>query len=167
MIFDDIRCFGTLEVYDDLADSKSLQKLGIEPLSNAMTPDYFKKLLASSKREIKSVLLDQKVIAGLGNIYVSEILFRSRIHPQRNAGSIKNKEWPLIIKYTKYILEEAIKNNGTTISDFRRVDEKTGTFQQFLQVYDKKEQPCTECRTPIQRIVQQQRSTFFCPECQR
>ena len=167
MIFDDIRCFGTLEVYDDLADSKSLQKLGIEPLSNAMTPDYFKKHLASSKREIKSVLLDQKVIAGLGNIYVSEILFRSRIHPQRSTGSIKKKEWPLIIKYTKSILEEAIKNNGTTISDFRRVDEKTGAFQQFLKVYDKKEQPCTECGTPIQRIVQQQRSTFFCPECQR
>ncbi|HBD28746.1 MAG TPA: DNA-formamidopyrimidine glycosylase, partial [Deltaproteobacteria bacterium] len=104
---------------------------------------------------------------GLGNIYVSEILFRSRIHPQRSAGSINKREWSLIIKYTKYILQEAIKNNGTTISDFRRVDDKTGAFQQFLQVYDKKEQPCTECGTPIQRIVQQQRSTFFCPECQR
>jgi formamidopyrimidine-DNA glycosylase len=167
MIFDDIRCFGTLEVYDDLADSKSLQKLGIEPLSKAMTLGYLKKNLESSKREIKSVLLDQKIIAGLGNIYVSEILFHSRIHPQRSAGSINEREWSLIIKYTKYILQEAIKNNGTTISDFRRVDDKTGAFQQFLQVYDKKEQPCTECRTPIQRIVQQQRSTFFCPECQR
>ena len=167
MIFDDIRCFGTLEVYDDLADSKSLQKLGIEPLSNAMTPEYFKKHLASSKREIKSVLLDQTVVAGLGNIYVSEILFRSRIHPQRSTGSITKKEWSLIIKHTKYILKAAIKNNGTTISDFRRVDDKTGKFQQFLQVYEKKEQPCTECGTPIHRIVQQQRSTFFCPECQK
>jgi len=166
MIFDDIRCFGTLEIFDDLVESKSLQKLGIEPFSNAMTPDFFNELLSASKREIKSVLLDQKIIAGLGNIYVSEILFRSRIHPQRSSDSIKNKEWPRIIKNTKDILEEAIKNNGTTISDFRRVDEKTGKFQQFLQVYDKKEKPCTECGTPIQRIVQQQRSTFFCPACQ-
>ena len=91
MIFDDIRCFGTLEVCGDLADSKSLQKLGIEPLSTAMTPGYFNKHLAASKREIKSVLLDQKIIAGLGNIYVSEILFRSRINPQRSTGSIKKK----------------------------------------------------------------------------
>ena len=73
----------------------------------------------------------------------------------------------MLIKYTKFILKEAIKNNGTTISDFRRVDDKTGTFQQFLKVYDKKEKPCTECGVPIKRIVQQQRSTFFCPECQK
>ena len=167
MIFDDIRCFGTLEVYDDLDDSKSLLKLGIEPLSNAINPSFFSKRLASSKREIKSVLLDQKIVAGLGNIYVSEILFHARIHPQRSAGSIKKKEWSMLIKYTKFILKEAIKNNGTTISDFRRVDDKTGTFQQFLKVYDKKEKPGTECGVPIKRIVQQQRSTFFCPECQK
>ena len=166
MIFDDIRCFGTLEVYDNLADSKSLLKLGIEPLSSDLTSDFFMKRLASSKRAIKTVLLDQKIVVGLGNIYVSEILFRSRIHPQRSAGSIGKKEWPLIIKYTKKILVEAIENNGTTISDFRRVDDKTGKFQQFLQVYDKNNHPCAKCGVPIQRIVQQQRSTFFCPKCQ-
>ena len=167
MIFDDIRCFGTLEVYDKLADSKSLLKLGIEPLSVEMKPKFFIKRLESSKREIKTVLLDQKIVVGLGNIYVSEILFRSGIHPQRAAGNLLKKDWTKIIKFTQSILAEAIKNNGTTISDFRRVDDKTGTFQKFLQVYGKNDQACPQCNGPIQRIVQQQRSTFFCPECQK
>ena len=167
MIFDDIRCFGTLEVYDNLADSKSLLKLGIEPLSAELNPNYFIKRMSSSKREIKTVLLDQKIVVGLGNIYASEILFRSRIHPQRPAGQLLKKEWTKIIKNTQSILKEAIKNNGTTISDFRRVDDKTGKFQQFLQVYGKNKQACPKCDVPIQRIVQQQRSTFFCPECQK
>ena len=167
LIFDDIRCFGTLEVYDKLADSKSLIKLGIEPLSVEMNPNFFIKRMASSKREIKPVLLDQKIVVGLGNIYVSEILFRSRIHPQHVAGKLLKKDWTKIIMYTQSILEEAIKNNGTTISDFRRVDDKTGEFQNFLQVYGKNNQACPVCNVPIQRIVQQQRSTFFCPECQK
>ena len=167
MIFDDVRCFGTLEFYENLTDSKALKKLGIEPFSEDFNLNYFKSKFASSKREIKSIMLDQKIIAGLGNIYVSEILFRSKINPRRSSETIRKKEWAQIIKYTQFILEEAIKNNGTTISDFRRVDDKTGKFQKFLKVYDKKEQPCPDCGIPIQRIVQQQRSTFFCPGCQR
>ena len=167
MIFDDIRCFGTLEVYDNLSDSKSLCKLGIEPLSAEMIPNFFIKRMESSTREIKTVLLDQKIVVGLGNIYVSEILFRSRIHPQRAAGTLLKKDWTKIIKYTQSILEDAIKNNGTTISDFRRVDDKTGKFQQFLKVYGKDNQACLECNVPIQRIVQQQRSTFYCRQCQK
>ena len=167
MIFDDIRCFGTLEVYDKLTHSKPLLKLGIEPLSAELNPDFFIKKMSSSKREIKTVLLDQKIVVGIGNIYASEILFRSKIHPQRPAGKLLKKEWVRIVKYTQSILEEAIKNNGTTISDFRRVDDKTGKFQQFLQVYGKHEQACPICEVPILRIVQQQRSTFFCSKCQK
>ena len=113
------------------------------------------------------ILLDQKIVVGLGNIYVSEILFRSRINPQLASGKILKKEWTKIIKHTQNILKEAIENNGTTISDFRRVDDKTGAFQEFLQVYGKNNQPCPECGVTIQRIVQQQRSTFFCSECQK
>ena len=167
MIFDDVRCFGTLEVYEKLSDSQALNKLGIEPFSEDLNVNYFKSKVASSKREIKSILLDQQIIAGLGNIYVSEILFRSKISPLRTSETIRNKEWSQIIKYTQSVLEEAIENNGTTISNFRRVDDKTGKFQKFLKVYDKKEKPCPNCGIPIQRIVQHQRSTFFCPECQQ
>ncbi len=166
MIFDDVRCFGTLEVYQKLSDSKSLNKLGIEPLSENLTVNYFKSKVSASKREVKSILLDQQIIAGLGNIYVSEILFRSRISPLRITQTISQKEWAHIIKHTQSVLKDAIENNGTTISDFRRVDDKTGKFQQFLKVYDKKDQPCTNCGIPIQRIIQQQRSTFFCSKCQ-
>ena len=167
MIFDDVRCFGTLEFYEKLDDSKALCKLGIEPFADDLNANYFISQLVSSTREVKSILLDQKIIAGLGNIYVSEILFRSKINPRRSAGKIRKTEWSEIIKFTQEVLGEAIENNGTTISDFRRVDDKTGKFQQFLKVYDKNEQPCPDCGVPIQRIVQQQRSTFFCPECQR
>ena len=166
MIFDDVRCFGTLEVYQKMSDSKALNKLGIEPFSKDLNVNYLKSKVASSKREVKSILLDQQIIAGLGNIYVSEILFHAKISPLRITETIRNKEWSQIIKFTQAVLKKAIENNGTTISDFRRVDDKTGKFQQFLKVYDKKEQPCPDCGVPIQKIVQQQRSTFFCPECQ-
>ena len=167
LIFDDLRCFGTLEIQKKLDDSKSLFKLGIEPLSKEMHSNYFIKKLSKSKRNIKSILLDQKIVAGLGNIYVSEILFRSCIHPQSAVRKLNEKDWNKIIKYTQIILEEAIKNNGTSISDFRRINDKTGKFQKFLQVYGKKNQPCPKCGIPIQRVVQQQRSTFFCLGCQK
>ena len=167
LIFEDIRCFGTLEIQKKLDNSNSLIKLGIEPLSKEMEPRFFLKKLSKSKREIKSILLDQKIIAGLGNIYASEILFRSCIHPKSQVSNLQKNDWKNIVKFTQTILEEAVKNNGTTISDFRRVDDKTGEFQQFLKVYGKTNQPCPKCGIPIQRIVQQQRSTFFCLECQK
>ncbi len=167
LIFDDVRCFGTLEIQKNLNNSNSLIKLGIEPLSKEMSPRFFLRKLSKSKRKIKSVLLDQKIVAGLGNIYVSEILFRSGINPQSEVCQLQKKDWIKIIKFTRTILEEAVRNNGTTISDFRRVDDKTGKFQQFLQVYGKTNQPCPKCGIPIQRIIQQQRSTFFCLDCQK
>ena len=167
LFFDDVRCFGTLEIQKNLNASKSLLKLGIEPLSKEMNPNFFLKKLSNSKREIKSVLLDQKIVAGLGNIYVSEILFRSKIHPKSEVCNLQRNDWRNIAKYSQIILKKAIKNNGTTISDFRRVDDKTGKFQQFLRVYGKANQPCPKCGIPIQRIIQQQRSTFFCLECQK
>ena len=167
LFFEDVRCFGTLEIQKNLDDSNSIIKLGIEPLSKEMNPNFFLKKLSKSKREIKSVLLDQKIVAGLGNIYVSEILFGSGIHPQSEVCNLQKKDWGNIVKYTQIILEKALKNNGTTISDFRRIDDKTGKFQQFLKVYGKNNQPCPKCGIPIQRIVQQQRSTFFCLDCQK
>ena len=167
LIFDDVRCFGTLEIQKNLDNSNSLIKLGVEPLSKDMSPIFFLKKLSKSKREIKSVLLDQKIVAGLGNIYASEILYSSGIHPQCEVCYLQKKDWEKIVKNTRIILEKAVENNGTTISDFRRVDDKTGKFQKFLKVYGKTNKPCPRCGVPIQRIIQQQRSTFFCLECQK
>lgn len=166
MIFDDMRCFGTLELVKSLKDWPKLEKLGVEPLSQELTVPYLKGCFAKSTNSIKNLLLDQSKIAGIGNIYASEILFDAQIDPMREGKSIKTKEYQRIIQATQEILETAIHKNGTSISDFRQVDEKTGEFQNFLKVYDKTEKPCPRCSTPIQRIVQQQRSSFYCPSCQ-
>ena len=123
--------------------------------------------MKASSKEIKPFLLDQRLVAGIGNIYASEILFASGVLPQRNSHSLKKKEVQAIVENTRQILLSAIEHNGTSVSDFRQVDEKTGEFQNFLRVYDKASQPCPRCKVPLQRIVQQQRSTFFCIGCQK
>jgi formamidopyrimidine-DNA glycosylase len=123
--------------------------------------------LKASSKEIKPFLLDQRLVAGIGNIYASEILFASGVLPQRSSHSLKKKEVQAIVENTRRILLSAIEYNGTSVSDFRQVDEKTGEFQNFLQVYDKESQSCPRCEVPLQRIVQQQRSTFFCIGCQK
>ena len=106
------------------------------------------------------------LFCGLGNIYASEVLYRCGINPCRKAKNIKLKEWELIVDQTRKVLNEAIEKNGTSISDFRKVDEKTGEFQNFLRVYECEGKPCISCGMLIQRIVQQQRSSYFCPGCQ-
>ena len=167
MVFSDVRCFGTLEVLDTLEESAALANLGLEPLTPEFTPGSLRDPFQRTSRNIKSVLLDQRVVVGIGNIYASEILYRIGVHPERPAQQIQPKERKQLVAATKSVLEEAIAMNGTSISDFRRVDDKTGEFQEFLRVYGKDGSPCTTCGTPIQRIVQQQRSSFFCPTCQQ
>ena len=115
---------------------------------------------------MKPLLLDQGLLAGLGNIYSSEVLFRCGINPCRKGKRVKLREWEKLVDETRSVLNEAIEKNGTSISDFRRVDEKTGEFQNFLRVYEREGKPCVNCGMPVQRIVQQQRSSYFCPGCQ-
>jgi formamidopyrimidine-DNA glycosylase len=166
LIFTDLRCFGTLELFPSVADIPKLRQLGPEPLSEHFNAAYLQPLLQKTPRAIKPLLLDQRLVAGLGNIYASEILFAAGIHPERRANTLQKQETEQMIAQTKRILGLAIDKNGTSVSDFRQVDEKTGEFQNFLQVYDKAEQPCVRCQTPLQRIVQAQRSTYFCMSCQ-
>ncbi len=166
LVFEDMRCFGTLEWFPDEASIPQLQKLGPEPLSEAFEPVGLQNALARTRRAIKPVLLDQRVVAGIGNIYASEILFRARIHPETEARTLRKAACTRLVHETREVLTEALAHNGTSISDFRRVDDKTGEFQEFLRVYQRETLPCRVCGTPIQRSVQQQRSTFFCPTCQ-
>ena len=112
------------------------------------------------------LLLDQGLLAGLGNIYASEVLFRCGINPCRKGKRVKLREWGKLVAETRSVLNEAIEKNGTSISDFRRVDEKTGEFQNFLRVYEREGKPCVSCGMPVRRIVQQQRSSYFCSGCQ-
>lgn len=163
LYFDDIRTFGTI----DILPQKELmleKKLGIEPLSNDFNAEYLLAKFKNRKAPVKNLLLNQKVVAGLGNIYVCEILYRSGVSPVRRGDSITEKEAEQIVADTKQVLREAIDSNGTTISDYRRVDDKQGEFQNFLRVYGKKQ--CS-CGAEIIRIKQGGRSTYYCGSCQR
>ena len=125
----------------------------------------FLKIL-QTKKEIKRLLLDQRRLAGLGNIYANEALFRTKIHPQRRANSLSPEEAQRLFSAIPELLEEAIAAQGTTISDYRTASGESGSFQDFLQVYGHGGQPCRSCGTPIERIEQGGRSTYFCPRCQ-
>lgn len=167
MMYHDVRCFGTLELVDDLTQHKGIQKLGWDPWSVDFTPETFLKKVKSRSGSVKSILLDQSVIAGLGNIYAAEILFDAHLDPQKRVNRLNRSIAKRLVQSTRKILELALKCNGTSISDYRRVDDKQGEFQNFLKVYGKTGQPCPICETPIKKITQNQRSTFLCPSCQK
>ncbi len=166
LIFQDARCFGTLRLVARLADSVQLAGLGMDPLGRGFTVTWLAEALSHSRAPLKSWLMDQSRIAGLGNIYVAEILFAAGLSPLRPANTLDGAETARLQNATRKILRKAIRKNGTTISDFARVDEKRGEFQSLLQVYGRESDPCPRCATPIARIVQQQRSTFYCSACQ-
>lgn len=162
--FIDIRTFGKIIHCKTANVSAYLPNLGLEPLSDEFTTVTLAKLVKSKKSPIKTVLLDQSIIAGLGNIYVCEALYRSAISPLIPAGKLKPNEIELIVQHTRNVLNEALAVGGTSISDFRRIDDKTGEFQNFLQVYQKQICPLGH---KVERIVQGGRSSFFCPICQK
>lgn len=163
LCFYDPRRFGTLRCVTALEE---LNVRGREPLAPDFTAEELCELLAGSKQEIKTWLLRQDKLVGLGNIYASEILFRSRIHPQRPAGSLSAVEIRALHRTTRRVLEAAIRHAGTTFSDFRHTTGSSGGFQRFLKVYDREGKPCTACAQPIARIVGQGRSTYYCSSCQ-
>ncbi len=167
LIFNDVRCFGRLELVEDLSAHSGLMKLGWDPWDNDLTAKTFLRKIRSRSIPIKTTLLDQSVIAGLGNIYVSEALFDAAINPTLEANSITERQVSKLLRSIRKILTLALKYNGTSISDYRRIDEKQGMFQNFLQVYGKEGQSCNKCASEIAKITQNQRSTFLCPICQK
>ncbi|MCF7792474.1 MAG: bifunctional DNA-formamidopyrimidine glycosylase/DNA-(apurinic or apyrimidinic site) lyase [Candidatus Cloacimonetes bacterium] len=163
LIFNDIRTFGKIQILNEKDQVEAFTRLGVEPLSDEFDEKYLKAKLANRKAPIKNLLLDQSVIAGLGNIYVAEILFRSKINPTKQSKKLTRKQIKEIVQNTKKVLQQAIKHNGTTISDYRSVEDKTGEFQNFLKVYGKE---FCECGAEISKIKQAGRSTYFCKKCQ-
>lgn len=163
LYFVDTRRFGTVELFSEI---EQIRRPGLEPLEPTFTAEVLQQLTSRSKQNMKQFLLRQDRIVGIGNIYASEILFDAKIHPRREAGSLSLEECARVVKSTKKILERAIENAGTTISDFQRSSGEGGSFQNFLAVYDRAEKACRRCRSQIVRLVQQQRSTFFCATCQ-
>jgi formamidopyrimidine-DNA glycosylase len=175
--YSDARRFG----YMDLIPTKTLEQhslfkgLGIEPLSEALTPEWFAMRLKGKATSIKAALVDQKLIAGLGNIYACEALYRAGISPLRLAGSLATKSGKptkkieALVAAVKAVLEGAIKAGGSSLRDYKRADGRLGRFQHRFKVYGREGKPCPRkgCGGTVRRIVQGGRSTFYCPTCQR
>ena len=171
LIYNDVRKFGFIKIYKypELNDNFHLKDLGPEPLEKNFNFKYFKNYIHSRSRKIKDILMDQKCISGLGNIYVNEILFMSGISPLRLGKKIKDKEIVKIIKNTKKILKYSIKLGGSSIKDFSSDNGKKGLYQQHFRVYGRKGERCSnaDCNRTIIRSVISNRSSFFCKNCQK
>lgn len=169
--FNDARRFGAMDLMATAAADKHwlLRDLGPEPLGNGFHQDYLAARLKGRAMPIKAALLDQRIIAGLGNIYVSEALFRSGIDPRRAAGDLTAKKIAALVPVIRDVLNEAIAAGGSSLRDYRQADGELGYFQHSFRVYDREGQPCPTpgCTGQITRIVQCGRSSFFCPKCQR
>jgi formamidopyrimidine-DNA glycosylase len=146
------------------ADQSADTGLGPEPLE--MRAAQLARALAGTRRAIKTALMDQKLIAGLGNIYVDEALFSSGIHPQTPANEIPREKITRLNRSIKQVLRRALRHRGSTLRDYRDANGQAGNFQKIHQVYDRAGEPCVICGTPIKRIVLGGRSTHFCPKCQ-
>jgi len=167
LVFNDPRRFG-LMVIDDAGSSQLLAGIGPEPLdADAFSGAYLSVFRRTTGREIKSVLMDQRVVAGLGNIYVNEILFASRVRPRRRMSRLSLAECETITEATRSVLAEAIEHRGTTLSDFLDGIGRRGGYQWRRRVYDRAGEPCPRCATTIKSVVVAQRSSFYCPRCQR
>ena len=167
--FQDVRRFGMLRVVEttQLAKDASLRLLGPDPLAVPRDGAALREAARGARTSIKTWLLDQRRIAGLGNIYASEVLFRARIDPRRRAGALAAEEWARVAIEIPAVLEESIARMGTTFSSYRTIWNEPGEYGDKLLVYDRDGEPCRNCGTPLRRIVQNGRSTYFCPVCQR
>jgi formamidopyrimidine-DNA glycosylase len=169
--FNDPRRFGYMDLIaeDSLEAHPFFKGMGPEPLGNEFHLPYFRRTLAAKRAPIKAALLDQRVVAGLGNIYVVEALHRAGIAPTRPAGRISVQRLEKLYHAIRAVLEEAIEAGGSTLSDYAQVDGAQGGFQHRFRVYDREGEPCPtpDCGGTIQRAVHSGRSSFWCPRCQR
>lgn len=168
--FVDPRTFGEMFVTEkgELGEVKELQNLGIDPLEQALTWQYFSKTLEEKKTKLKALLMDQKFICGLGNIYSDEILFAAGLRFDRPSNELSSQEVRRLYRAIQEILQEAIRFRGTSADDeqYKDLYGALGEFQTQLKVYQREGQPCRRCRTPVERARWSNRSTFFCPQCQ-
>lgn len=168
--FVDPRTFGEMFVTEkgELGEVKELQNLGIDPLEQALTWQYFSKTLEEKKTKLKALLMDQKFICGLGNIYSDEILFAAGLRFDHPSNELSSQEVRRLYRAIQEILQEAIRFRGTSADDeqYKDLYGALGEFQTQLKVYQREGQPCRRCRTPVERARWSNRSTFFCPQCQ-
>jgi len=163
--FNDERLFGELRLVDDWRKIKFVQALGPEPFG--LTYVNFKDMLSKKKTRIKPLLMEQSFISGIGNLYASEILFRAKIDPRRPAIGLSEEEKKALYKKIKEVLRNAIKHGGSSIDDYVRLSGKQGNYVKFHRVYGREGKHCFFCKSPIKKITQGGRGTYFCPKCQR
>ena len=167
LVFNDPRGFGGAFVYNIKNPDKKILLLGIEPLSEELTASFILNACKKSARKIKSLLMDNKIVTGIGNIYASEILFDAKIHPEKTTNKINMIDAKKIVISVKKIITNAINNGGSTLKDYRKIDGHAGFAQNFHKVYNKKDSECDTCNTKIKKIIISGRSTFYCPKCQK
>ena len=170
IIYNDPRRFGFFQIIKTPIDlKKRFSHLGPEPFHKNFEINYFQNFIKDKKRNIKDLLIDQKFVSGIGNIYASEILFLSKINPNKKIKSLSKKECSRIIKNSKIILLKAIKKGGSSIKDFQNTEGKRGSFQDGFKVYQRENLNCKRkgCRGKIKKILITNRSTFFCNSCQK
>lgn len=166
--YHDPRRFGLFEWFYGIKENASiLQNLGVEPLEKEFNGTYLYQQLINKKLPIKTALMSGKIVVGVGNIYANEALFMAKINPKRLSGCLKHQECNALSEAIKEVLQQSIQNGGSTLRDFTHSDGSHGYFQQYYRVYGKENAPCSICGTLIERMVQNQRSSFFCPNCQK
>ena len=171
LVYNDIRRFGFFRLYENskLKEINFLKKLGPEPFSALFNIKYFSNFIKNRTKNIKSLLMDQTFVSGLGNIYVNEILFLSKIHPLRLCNSLKKKDVKSLIFYIRKILRIAIHEGGSSIKDYKNIYGRSGNFQQFFNVYGQENKNCSRplCEEKIKKIFISDRSSFYCSKCQK
>jgi len=167
--FNDSRRFGFIQVAEPGFDPAEALPAGLgpEPLGPDFTPQYMLKQAAARKKPLKNFLMDNQIVVGIGNIYACEALFHAGINPEKMVGIMTLKEWARVVDSSRYVLRQAIKSGGTSISDFVNERGRAGYFQLKLKVYGRQGKPCFACDTPISRKTMAGRATFFCPNCQK
>lgn len=165
----DPRRFGSVDLVEEarLAQWPAFAALGPEPLGDALSAAHLKSALKGRSAAIKLMLLDQRIVAGLGNIYVCEALFRAGIDPRKAAGKVSGPALERLVPQIKAVIAEAIEAGGSTLRDYAQVDGELGYFSKSFDVYDRHDQPCTRCGAPVQRFAQGGRSTWHCAKCQK
>lgn len=167
LFYDDVRRLGGFDVLTPETWEALRRRLGPEPLSAEFTAAALADILAPLRAPIKNILLDQRRVAGIGNIYASEALYRARVDPRRPGGSLDRDETRRIHRAIRSVLRAALRHSGTSVRDYRTVDGRAGSFQNQLRVYGREGDACSRCDEAVTRFVQAGRSSFFCPGCQR
>ena len=165
--YNDQRLFGRLTLVKNLEEISFFKKLGPEPLNGIFSAQWLKENLKGRKAPIKTLLMNQNFLAGIGNIYASEILFRAGINPQRPAQKLTLGQIQSLHQTTQAVLKEAIRFRGTSMRNYRDASGERGKFMRRIKVYNRQGQPCLACGQPVRRLIQSGRSTFYCRSCQR